>query len=149
LYPYLYDDDVLEFRDMGIVEIDNVKIQWPESRIRKGAPPIADIQLDDICGEKFILVHNNAVHKATYKAGYVVLEKNTHYKVIAVAMDRFRGKAYIFATLSSGIKVRCGKSLENKINTWLEEYPDDEAPYMSFTTMECKTVQGFKDILVR
>jgi hypothetical protein len=149
LYPYLYDDDVLEFRDMGIVEVDNVKIQWPESRIRKGAPPIADIQLDDICAEKFILVHNNAVHKATYKAGYVVLEKNTHYKVIAVAMDRFRGKAYIFATLSSGIKVRCGKSLENKINTWLEEYPDDEAPYMSFTTMECKTVQGFKDILVR
>jgi hypothetical protein len=64
-------------------------------------------------------------------------------------MDRFRGKAYIFATLSSGIKVRCGKSLENKINTWLEEYPDDEAPYMPFTTMECKTVQGFKDILVR
>ena len=46
MYPYIYDDDVLQFEDMGIVEAENIKIQWPETRIRKGAPPIVDIQLD-------------------------------------------------------------------------------------------------------
>jgi len=89
------------------------------------------------------------IHKATYKAGYVILEKNTCYTVIAVVMDMFRNKNYIFATISGGIKVRCGHSLEKKIKEWLDEYPDGYAPYMSFTIMECKTIRGNKDILVR
>ncbi|KAF9199984.1 hypothetical protein BGZ59_003586 [Podila verticillata] len=117
MYPYIYHDEVLQFEDMGIVETGNVKIQWPESRIRKGAPPVADIQLDDTCA--------------------------------AVVMDKYRGKEYIFATLSNGIKVRCGYSLENKIKTWLDKYDDDCAPYMKFTTVDVRTVRGFKDIIIK
>lgn len=150
MYPYIYDDDVLQFEDMGIVEADNIKIQWPETRIRKGAPPIVNIQLDNMDGENFIQVRERAIHKATYGVGYNILETNTSYTVIAIAMDTFRNKEYIFATLSNGIKVRCGLSLETKIVAWLEEYPDGQAPYMHFTTLQFGTVRGgFRDIFVR
>jgi hypothetical protein len=149
MYPYIYDDDVLQFEDMGIVEVDNVKIQWPERRIRKGGPPIVDIYLENMNGENFIQIHDRAIHKATYKAGYNVLEINTSYTVIAIAMDTYHNKEYIFATLSNGIKVRCGLSLERKIVAWLEEYSDVQVPYMNFTTLQCRTVRGFKDIYIR
>jgi len=150
LYPYLYDDDVLRFKDMGIVATANVKIQWPKTRIRKGAPPIAIIQLDDSsAGERFIQVHNGTVHKATYKPGHIILKKKSKYTVIGVAMDEFRNKEYVFATLSNGDRVKCGQSLEKKIRAWLDKYDDGCAPYMLFRTVECKTIHGYKDIIVK
>ena len=150
LYPYIYDDDVLRFEDIGIIETGNVKIQWPEKRIRKGEPPIADIQLDDSSDDKkYIQVHEKAVNKATYKLGHDILKKKTKYTVISIAKDTFRNKEYFFATLSNGDKVKCGQSLDKKIKAWLDKYDDGCAPYMLFTTVECKTIRGYKDIIVK
>ncbi|KAF9017115.1 hypothetical protein BGZ52_005334, partial [Haplosporangium bisporale] len=149
LYPYLYHDDVKCFKDMGIVKVDNIKIQWPKRRLRKSSPPIVDIHLVPMDDEgMFIQVHGSATHKSTFEPGYQVLQKDTLYLVASMAKDTFRGKEYIFATLSSGIRVRCGKLLEQMLLSWLDDYPKAEAPWMPFTAGEKRKTGGQWDIQV-
>jgi hypothetical protein len=149
LYPYKYHDRVWSFKDMGIVKTKHIKIRWPKKRLRKRSPPIVDIHQEAMDDEEmFLRIHDSAIHQATYKPGYSILEDDTQYTVIAIATDMFRGTEYIFATLSNGIRVRCGKSLETKIKAWLNEYPDGEAPYMPFTTTWKRKIRGFMDIPV-
>lgn len=150
LYPYRYHDDVYDFADMGIVETNNITIQWPERRHRKTSPPIANIYKVEMDEKDMQMQTEGGVgNKTLYKLGHEVLKENTKYTVIAAIKNKFRGKDYFFATLSNGIKVKCGNSLEAKITEWLDDHPDGEAPYMKFTTMEKKRIRGYTDILVR
>ena len=86
--------------------------------------------------------------KSSYKVGHEILEEHTKYTVIAAVKGPFRGKEYIFAIMSNGLKVRCGRSLETKIAEWLDDHDDGEAPHMKFKTITKKRVRGYTDILV-
>jgi hypothetical protein len=150
LYPYRYHDGMYSFKSMGIKSRNNITIEWPDKRLRKGSPPIVNIHqvpLDDddtLC----IQVDRSVGHKASYKPGHAVLDERTKYTVIAAVKDKFRGKEYIFATLSNGIKVRCGRSLETKIVRWLDAHPIGEAPALEFTTKRITRVHGYTDVVV-
>ncbi|KAI1288280.1 hypothetical protein EDD11_010018 [Mortierella claussenii] len=150
LYPYKYNSDVVDFADVGLVPSDNITIQWPARRIRKGAAPLAAIvkqhQHED--GPEYILIHEGQVHKASYKAGYILLEEDTTYTMVALAIDEYRGKKAHLATLSDGLKVRCGNSLEAAVLRWLAKHPDHKAPYLVFTTGRKTVVRGYRDIQV-
>jgi hypothetical protein len=146
LYPYRYHDKVLNFRRMGIVKMDNIKIRWPIERLYKRSPPIVDIYQEDMMMETFIRIQDSIPHKMQYKPGYQVLEERREYTIIAIGEDIYRKRQYYFATMSTGIKIRCGKSLECKIDAYLQRYPDGEAPHMPFTTTTKKRVRGYDDI---
>lgn len=146
LYPYRYHDKVLNFKKMGIVKVDNIKIRWPIQRIYKRSPPIVDIYQEDMMMDTFIRIQDSIRHKMQYKPGHQVLEERHEYTIIAIGEDIFRKRQYYFATMSTGIKIRCGKSLECKIDAYLQRYPDGEAPHMPFTTTIKKRVRGYDDI---
>jgi hypothetical protein len=149
LYPYIYHDEVYEFAGMGIVPTNNITIDWPEGRLRKSSPPLVDIHqvaMDD--EDLYMQTEKLSGTKASYKVAHEVLKERTKYTLIAAVRRTFRGKEYIFATLSNGLKVRCGKSLEAKVVKWLDEYEDSKVPQMDFTTTKKRRVRGYTDILV-
>ncbi len=150
LYPRHDPDKAYSFKSMGIKSRDNITIKWPKERLQKSSPPIVDIYQVPLDGDSamYIQVDKSIGHKASYKPGYLVLKEQTKYTIISAVNGDYRGKEYIFATLSDGTKVRCGKSMEAKIARWLEGHPIGQVPLMDFTTMQIKRVHGYTDIFV-
>lgn len=149
LYPYIYHDEVYEFADMGIVPTNNITINWPETRLRKSSPPLVDIHQVAIDDEDlYMQTEKLSGTKASYKPAHEVLTERTKYTIVAAVTSTFRGKEYIFVTLTNGLKCRCGKSLEAKVVKWLDEYEDGKVPQMEFTTTTKIRVRGYTDICV-
>ena len=150
LYPRRYHEGVYSFKSMGIKTRDNITIKWPKRRLRKSSPPIVEIfqvPLDDD-DAMYMQVGELVGHKASYKPGHTVLEERTKYTVIAAVKGDYRGRDYIFATLSNGTKVRCGRCLEAKITRWWNAHPPAQAPALEFTTRCITRVRGYTDIAV-
>lgn len=149
LYPYIYHNNVYEFADMGIVTAENISINWPIKKHRRSSPSIVDIHQVAMDDEDLIMQTETLMGiKSSYKMGHEILKERTEYSIIAAVWGEFRGQNYIFATLSNGCKIRCGKSLKAKIVRWLDEHEDGVVPQMQFTTMVKTRVRGYSDILV-
>ncbi|KAF9965346.1 hypothetical protein BGZ73_001490, partial [Actinomortierella ambigua] len=148
LYPYIYSNDVLKFADVGIVSHENITIAWPKRRRRKGAGPLASIVLQDDSDEGYIRVHYTPVQVSGYRAGYVVLEVGKEYTIVEIALHEYRGKATIFAMTACGIRVRCGSNLAAVVESWLDKYPEGEAPYLTVKVLRKCKVMGVWDITV-
>lgn len=149
LYPYIYHDEVYEFASMGIVPTNNITIAWPERRLRKSSPPLVDIhQVAMDVEDLYMQTEKLSGTKASYKVAHQVLKERTKYTIIAAVKSTFRAREYIFATLSNGLKVRCGKNLAAKVAKWLDEYVHGKVPQMEFTTTTKRRVRGYTDIFV-
>jgi hypothetical protein len=149
LYPYKYHKDVLDFTDVGLVSCGNITVGWPKRRIFKGALPLASIVLQDKPDDEgHIRVHHAAIHTADYRAGYVVLEVGKEYTIVELTFYEYRGKAAIFAITACGIRVRCGNSLTEALQEWLDEHPDEKAPYLTFKATSKRKIRGTWDIVV-
>ncbi|KAG0365401.1 hypothetical protein BGX24_004164 [Mortierella sp. AD032] len=151
LYPYIYDDEVYEFAGMGIVPIENITIDWPDKKHRRSSAPIANIQQVAMDDEDHLYMQTKRLIglKSSYKPGHDILKEHTICTMTSEVSEKFRGRTYIFATLSNGNKIRCGKSLEAKITPWLHKQDDGAIPQMEFTDTTKRRVQGYPDILVQ
>ncbi|KAH7055055.1 hypothetical protein BKA57DRAFT_489846 [Linnemannia elongata] len=151
LYPFKYNSKVLAFKDLGLDTSYNITIQWPKSQIRKGAAPLATLIKQDVSGDDtgYIQIQQDAIHRSSYKHDHVLLEEHTEYSIVTVALEEYYGNMTYFATLSNGMRIRCGKALDAMVDKWLRRHPSGKAPYLTFTTGYKRTVKGYKDIQVR
>jgi hypothetical protein len=104
--------------DIGLVEYRGIKLGWVDTPISKGSLPLAPIYNVSIT-ENLAEIIDLRVSK--YRAGYSILKEDSKYKVISKGQLPFRGKIYtVIEVLDKNleiIKVRCGKSLQDVIET--------------------------------
>lgn len=147
LYPYKYNKNVLEFADVGLVSHENITIGWPRRRIRKGAAPIAKI-VEEVAQAEYMRFHQSALQTSPYKAAYSVLDVGEEYTISDLTFYQYRGKDAIFAITTCGIYIRCGKSLQGLVEKWMEKYPKDKTPCLSFKATMKKATKGIWDMVV-
>ncbi|KAG0036004.1 hypothetical protein BGZ83_003967, partial [Gryganskiella cystojenkinii] len=152
LYLFMYNPNVLAFKDLGLGTSHNVTIKWPKSRICKGAAPLATIIKQDTPEDEtgYIEIQQAAIHRSSFKHDHVQLEENKGYTIVALAHEKCYGNMVYFATTSSGLKIRCGRSLDALVDKWLKKYPSGKAPYLTFTTRKITSSSGgYRDIQVK
>lgn len=118
-YPSRDDcpDGAHKFRNVGIIEVDNIKIGWPKKPHDRRSPPLAEIIE---WKEKFdgMVIHLKATHPSLYTAASVILMPNTQYTIVAAGYVEYRGKRRWHFITKCGLKVRDGESLRKIWNNW-------------------------------
>ena len=125
LYPSeeMMEREVIAFEEMGMIEYKGMSIGWPKARINKQSRPLAEIvEVTDTNendeGNRISIINN--IRASDYSAGYVILEENKIYLVIAIGVGKYRRQeGIIFAKVMDEnrniLNVRCGKELSKII----------------------------------
>ena len=144
---------VNEFRNVGLVEVDNISIAWPENRHDKRTPPVAETVEYKADGSNFV-EHLTSIHCSSYHAIYSTLRPGAKYTVIAAGMTKFRGEmAWHFIT-ECGLKVRGGESFRKCWNGWRKPFLGEDykvgtvdgVERMTFTAVKKARIQGRTDM---
>ncbi|KAI9241992.1 MAG: hypothetical protein BYD32DRAFT_432709 [Podila humilis] len=108
MFPYQDDcpDGAKKIHEVGIVEVDNIKIAWPKKCHNRGSTPLAEIvelneEDDDDENIKKIQISNTS----SYQPGYIVLEPDTEYTIVTAGYATYRGSCYIHFITECGVKV--------------------------------------------
>ncbi|KAI9242445.1 MAG: hypothetical protein BYD32DRAFT_403635, partial [Podila humilis] len=82
---------VYKFSEVGIVEVDNIKIAWPKRAHDQQSIPLAEIVELNAEDEDGIYISKIKIRNvSSYKAAYTTLEPNTQYTVVAAGYATYR-----------------------------------------------------------
>jgi hypothetical protein len=116
---------VLKFSEVGIVEVDNIKIAWPKRAHGRNSAPLAEIVELNAEDEDGIYISKVKIrHVSSYKPAYTALEPNTQYTVVAAGYASYRQAYYIHFITECGLKIRAGKSLTKVWDSWRKQFED-------------------------
>lgn len=89
MYPAqdAFPNEVREFAEMGIVEVDNITIGWPKKRYNKKSAPLAQIvEVGDGDEGDDVYVHKiKRPSASSYTAAHNALEEGMQYTIVAAS----------------------------------------------------------------
>lgn len=159
LYPFRAGllHHALNFKDIGLVTVQNITIEWPQSRLRRDRnvtlANIRRVKSRDVydmsslgdaleCSAKDSpIVHSDVLRMADYKADYQALEVGAVYTVKSYGYGMYRGREYLCLTLDDGIHVRCSQGLTSILPTPLK----DSQPFQ-IRVVRTKKIKGNRDL---
>lgn len=130
LSPYRKDleQQALGFREVGIIPVQNITLEWPMSRLRrdrgdklaqvvrcKNRTPAKD-------GASTPLTRLPNIQMSLCKADYTSMTVGEAYTVVAYGSGGFRGRHYLCLKLLEGIFIRCSPGMEEVVYPRLESH---------------------------
>jgi hypothetical protein len=149
-----FDEGVREFSEMGIVEVNNITIGWPERRHNARSAPVAELveKEDDNIG---YIKRLRSINPSVYTSGYSCLVNRRHYTIIAAGCMEYRGEMQWHFITKCGLRLRAGKSLTKAWNEWKQRFADEsgylesltDVKWMEFVTRGNTRSRGTRDIV--
>ena len=148
------DAGIRKFRDVGIVEVDNISIAWPKRVHTNNSAPLAEIYEREDDEVDTNVLHLKAIHTSLYTAGDQILEPDTEYTIVAAGLREYRGVRRWHFITKCGLKVRAGKSLDKIWTEWRVDHLEGPqrtgsvagVPFMEFRAIRRVRSHGTDDM---
>ena len=103
--------------EYSIGDIGTGYLGWPEKHNYRSKPLAGITLIDDTDGVNSLTkaLESLTITNRDYPPSYKVLVPGQSYTVVGVGKGDYRKKQYIYAKLSNGQRIRCGKSLTELI----------------------------------
>jgi hypothetical protein len=147
-------DGVYKFHQVGIVEVDNIRIGWPKRTHTRDSNPVAEIFECEDDSENTNVLHLKTVHVSMYTAVDQVLQLKTKYTIVAAGYQEYRGDHRWHFITKCGLKIRAGKSLDKIWREWRRFHVDRSekigsvagVPFMDFRALKIVRSRGTYDM---
>lgn len=130
-----FENGVREFSDMGIIEVDNITIGWPERKHDGRSVPVAEIieKEDERVGYVRRL---SSINTSAYTTAHGVLRRNSEYTIVAAGLKEYRGHIQWHFITECGLHVRAGKWLTSVWDEWKRTFENYEGYLDSITSVK-------------
>jgi hypothetical protein len=148
-----FENGVRKFSEMGIVEVNNITIGWPERKHNARSAPVAELVEKESNGVGYIK-RLSSINSSAYTSGYGCLKSRRSYTIVAAGVAEYRGEMQWHFITKCGLRVRAGKSLTKAWNEWKRRFVDrrgylenlTDVEWMNFVTKKKVRSGGRRDI---
>jgi hypothetical protein len=145
---------IRKFRNVGIVEVDNISIGWPKRVHTNNSAPLAEIIEYHHDAIDTNVLHLKAIRVSMYTAIDQILEPGTEYTIVAAGLREYRGDRRWHFITECGLKVRSGNSLSKIWKEWRVGHLQGlqrigsvtGVPFMTFRTVRTVRSRGADDM---
>jgi hypothetical protein len=147
-------DGVYKFHEVGIIEVDNIKIGWPKRTHTRQSNPVAEIFECEDDNNGTNVLHLKTIHVSMYAAVHQVLQLKTKYTIVAAGYREFRGDMRWHFITKCGLKIRAGNSLDKVWREWRQRHVCGSekigsvtgVPFMDFRALKIVRSRGAYDM---
>ena len=149
-----FGNGVRKFSEIGIVEVDNITIEWPKRRYNKNSVPLAHIiEIDDDDNDDRYVKKLKRISSSAYVAAQSALEEGEEYTIVAARYTSYRGQDRWHFVTKCGLRIRAGNSLTKIWDRWRRRFADDNGrmeiewtEWMKFMAIRTTRSRGVDDI---